>query len=106
MEYTTSSDMDVHGQVRAEFQHWVGSRRHESSLTVKFGDEPDTSAIYIWTYLTSSNQAEHLVVYLHDRQFTKWEIKYGDLGDLVRTLQDAYKHPQHPLGLQRAVGSD
>lgn len=104
MENTASSGIDVHERVRAEFQHWVGPRRHESSLTVKFGDEPDSNAIYIWTYLTSSDQAEHLVVYMHDRKFTKWEIKYGDIGDLVRTLQGAHRHPQHILNLQRAAG--
>lgn len=105
MDNTKSSDVDVHEKIRAEFQYWVGARRHESSLTVKFGDEPDSCAIYIWTYLISSNQPEHLVVYMRNCKFTKWEIKYGDIGELVRTLQASHRQPQHSLNLQRTVVS-
>lgn len=103
MENTASTNVDVHKNVLGEFRHWIGVRQFESSLTVKFGDSPDT-AIYIWTYL-QNGQAEHLVVYQHNRLFTRWEIKYGDIGDLVRLLQSSHQHPQNSLDLQCASGA-
>ena len=102
MENTLSTDVDVHRNVLREFRNWIGVRQIESSLTVKFGDSPDT-AIYIWTYL-HNDQAEHLVVRQHNRLFTRWEIKYGDIGDLVRSLQSTHQHPQNSLVLQCAGG--
>ncbi len=102
MDNTSPTDVDVHKNVLGEFRHWIGTRQIESSLTVKFGDSPDT-AIYIWTYL-QNGQAEHLVIYRRNQMFTSWEIKYGDIGELVRALQSAHQRPQKSLPLQYANG--
>lgn len=97
----TASAGEIHKRVREEFTVWAGARRPVSSMTVTFAHDPSGTKTHIWTY-SDGDKEEHLVVYMRNLMFTHWEIKYGDVSDIVRAHIKQRSHPQAEIGLPKA----